>query len=66
MTSISGVTFADCFARRVLANIDGIEVPIISLEDLRKNKAASGRPKDLIDLEHLRPPGPKQDRLGDA
>lgn len=34
--------------------IDEIDVPVINLADLRTNKAAAGRPKDLADLEGLR------------
>ncbi|MBP1467367.1 nucleotidyltransferase [Candidatus Chloroploca sp. M-50] len=52
-TTLSGVTFADCFARRVQDVIDGIAVNIISLEDLKANKQASGRLKDLNDLSQL-------------
>jgi predicted nucleotidyltransferase len=33
--------------------MDGIQVPMISLDDLKANKKASGRPKDLDDLENL-------------
>jgi hypothetical protein len=32
---------------------DGVVIDLISLEDLKKNKAASGRLKDLLDLEQL-------------
>ena len=53
LTQIDGVTFRDCYARRVLTKIDGIEINIIGLEDLKKNKKASGRYKDLDDLENL-------------
>ena len=53
MTSASGVTFAECFKRVVVAAIDGVRVNVISLDDLRSNKAAAGRFKDLDDLEHL-------------
>lgn len=53
LTSISGVTFEECYMEKVLDIIDGIQVPIISLRHLRANKKASGRLKDLVDLEHL-------------
>jgi hypothetical protein len=53
LTTISGVSFADCCPKRVRAMLDGIEVPVIDLASLRKNKAASGRHKDLSDLENL-------------
>lgn len=52
-TSISGVDFADCFAERIIDVLDGIEVNIISLARLKENKQASGRFKDLNDLENL-------------
>jgi len=43
----------DCYSNRVTDTIDGIEVKLISLEHLKKNKKASGRLKDLADLENL-------------
>ena len=53
ITTASGVTFEDCYAERVADELDGIEVNLISLEHLKINKRASGRHKDLNDLEHL-------------
>ena len=53
LNEISGVTFADCYRRRKRVKIDGIRVDVIGLEDLKTNKAAAGRAKDLDDLEHL-------------
>jgi len=52
-TTISGVVFETCHARRVEALIDGLPVPVIDLVNLRRNKRASGRFKDLDDLENL-------------
>ncbi len=52
-TTISGVQFDECYSRSVEAVLDGITTRIISLADLRKNKRAAGRGKDLVDLEHL-------------
>jgi len=52
-TSISGVEFEECYQTRIVAELDGIEVNLIDLEHLKKNKKASGRPKDLADLEKL-------------
>lgn len=52
-TTLSGVTFAECFSRRVQDVIDGVTVNIISLDDLKVNKQASGRLKDLNDLTQL-------------
>lgn len=52
-TGISGVQFADCYAERIVDVIDEVEVNIISLHHLKANKKASGRYKDLNDLENL-------------
>ena len=53
MSTISGLTFDACYPNSSLTTIDGIEVRIISLGDLKANKRAAGRHKDLDDLEHL-------------
>jgi hypothetical protein len=53
LTEIDGVSFARCFAAREVITLDGQKVNLISLAHLRKNKEASGRHKDLDDLEHL-------------
>lgn len=53
VTSASGVTFEECYAARVRAVIDDLEVNIISLDHLKANKKAIGRHKDLDDLGHL-------------
>jgi predicted nucleotidyltransferase len=53
LTGVSGVKFEDCYSHRVAVNLGEVEVSLISLEDLKTNKAASGRYKDLNDLEHL-------------
>ena len=56
MTTISGVTFDECWPGRVEMEWDGVPVAVIGLECLRKNKLASGRLKDLADLEQLPEP----------
>ena len=53
LTGPSGVEFDACYARRVVDTLDGVEVSIISLPDLRQNKLASGREKDMLDLKEL-------------
>lgn len=53
LTGPSGVDFAAAYQRRVVDVLDGVEVSIISLADLRANKQASGRKKDLLDLDDL-------------
>jgi predicted nucleotidyltransferase len=53
LTTISGVSFEECYAEKTVDVLDGVEVNIISLKDLKLNKRASGRLKDLNDLENL-------------
>ena len=53
ITHIDGVQFDECFQRKQTANVDGCRVSLISLDDLKINKKASGRPKDINDLENL-------------
>ena len=53
LTGISGVAFEECYADRIVGEIDGVVVNLIDLEHLKQNKKASGRYKDLSDLEHL-------------
>lgn len=53
ITGASGVNFDECYLRREVIDIDGIPVNFISIEDLKTNKQACGRYKDLEDLKHL-------------
>ena len=55
LTNPSGLDFDACFARRNVVDWDGVKVPLISFDDLKRNKQASGRAKDLADLENLPP-----------
>src|SRR5579872_2925453 len=52
-TGIDGVQFGDCYQRRIVTEVDGIRVNLITLADLKTNKRASGRNKDLADLDNL-------------
>jgi predicted nucleotidyltransferase len=53
ITSASGLRFEEAFANSLAVAIDGIEVHILSLADLIRNKRASGRTKDIADAEAL-------------
>ncbi len=53
LTGVSGLDFADAYARRAAVKLDGVEVKMISLEHLKRNKAAAGRPRDRDDLKRL-------------
>jgi hypothetical protein len=52
-TSISGVEFDECYQARIVDDLDGVEVNLIDLEHLKKNKRASGRLKDMTDFNKL-------------
>ena len=51
ITAIDGVTFDEAWEGRVSGTLGGVEVNVIGREALIANKRASGRPKDLADLE---------------
>ncbi len=53
LRSIDGLDEATLFGDVVHTTLDGIEVPVISLDNLIVNKRAVGRPQDLIDAEFL-------------
>jgi predicted nucleotidyltransferase len=53
LNEIDGVSFAECWEKRLRRKLDGLMVNLIHLEDLRRNKGATGRPKDQDDLIHL-------------
>ena len=53
LNEIDGVAFEASYAKKERVRLGGTEVDLISLHDLRINKHASGRHKDLDDLEHL-------------
>jgi predicted nucleotidyltransferase len=53
LTRISGVDFQQAYERRKIVSLEGINVPVISLQDLITNKRATGRMQDLADIERL-------------
>jgi len=53
LTTLEGVEFDECFASKIITTIDDIQMNFIDLENLKKNKKATGRLQDLADLENL-------------
>jgi predicted nucleotidyltransferase len=53
LTDIDGVQFEECYANRLTVSVGSLKIPFIGLEDLIRNKSASPRAKDRIDLEEL-------------
>ena len=57
LTRIDGITFEEAWPGRIEADIGGLRVAFLGRRDLVRNKRASGRPKDIQDLELLRQAG---------
>lgn len=53
LTSLSAVDFDSAWQSRVQTSIDDLPVSLLGLDELLRNKRASGRQKDLADLEKL-------------
>lgn len=53
LTFLTGVDFAECAQRAVAATYEGVPVKVIGLDDLLKNKRATGRDKDLLDVKEF-------------
>ncbi len=53
LTSASGLVFDEAFEHRVFVDVGGMQVPFISIDDLRTNKLATGRLRDQADAEDL-------------
>lgn len=51
LNEASGIIFKDCYKRKNIIKTDEIDICVISKEDLIKNKRASGRHRDLADIE---------------
>ncbi|GBO56398.1 hypothetical protein APA_4734 [Pseudanabaena sp. lw0831] len=54
ITSPDGIDFQTCYASKIEIMLNDIAVKFIDLDNLKKNKLASGRLQDLADLENLR------------
>lgn len=57
LNEIDGVTFDECYANRIEIELGGQKVNFIALPQLLQNKRASGRFKDMADVEALTNPG---------
>jgi hypothetical protein len=54
ITTLPGVEFRECYKKRLQIEIEGVNINFIDLDNLRKNKEATGRLQDLADLEKLK------------
>ena len=53
LTTLKDLKFEDCHKARVNVEIQGTQINFIDIENLKKNKRATGRPQDLADAENL-------------
>ena len=53
LTDIDGVEFDDAWPNRETTVHDGLAIHFVGLAELKANKRASGRPRDMDDLEQL-------------
>lgn len=56
MTSMKGLedkSFDDCYQKANIADLNGIRVPFLHINDLLANKKAVARPKDQLDVIEL-------------
>ncbi len=53
LMGVTGLDFSACYLNRIETELDGVRVNILRLDDLRISKLASGRLKDLNDVENL-------------
>ncbi len=51
---VSGITFDEAYPKKKIVNVQGIEIPFIGVDELIKNKMASGRDQDLLDVKRLK------------
>ena len=54
VTKIDGVTFKEAWKNHEVIDIDGLQTPILSKNDLIRNKEATGREKDRLDVDELK------------
>jgi hypothetical protein len=53
LTSLSGVDFAEAWETRIQGHLENIPVAFLSRECLIRNKKATDRPQDRVDIEAL-------------
>ena len=53
LTTLTNLKFEDCYKAKVEVEIQGLHIDFIDIENLKKNKRATGRQQDLADAENL-------------
>jgi hypothetical protein len=55
LTFATGLDFVTAYENRIMVSIGNLEVPFVSIGDLRTNKLATGRLRDIADAADLPP-----------
>jgi len=53
LTGVSGLHFEAAWKNRIEETLEAVRVPVLGLDDLLRNKCATGRNKDLADISGL-------------
>lgn len=53
LTKMEGVTYEEADEDKIVVEVEGLKIPVISLEKFIKNKRATGREKDELDVKIL-------------
>ncbi len=53
ITAADGLRFENCYQQRIVIELDGVPINFIDLENLLRNKRATGRLQDRADIESL-------------
>ncbi len=53
ITKVDGVTYKEADGDKISVEIGELNIPVISLEKLIKNKSATGREKDVLDIKTI-------------
>ena len=53
VTDLTGLTFKECYPAKTTVAVEGLGIDLIDLDNLKRNKAATGRAQDLADIENL-------------
>lgn len=54
LSDLTGLTFSKCYGKKLSVKIKKTKIYILDLENLKKNKRATGRHQDLADVENLK------------
>jgi hypothetical protein len=54
LNSISGVDFVDAYEGRIIGEYEGLQISFINISDFIANKQATGRAKDIGDIDALK------------